>query len=87
MVKTDDVLFALAAFPLNAHQFFRIDVVAVLRRINAGIPSAGERRYHARAVVVEAPQQYAAALVRIGFLAVLAKRVVMGLADAKQGIL
>src|SRR5947207_9961079 len=83
MVEADNILFALAGFTLDVHQFFRIDVVAVLRRVGAGVTGTGKRSDHASAVLLEPPEQHAAALVRIGLFTVLAKSVVMGLAKVK----
>src|SRR5262245_19319037 len=85
MVEADDVLFALAAFALDANQLLGIDVVAVLRRVAARVAGAGERGHNAGAVVVHAAEQNAAALVRISLLAVLAEGVVVRLAKAKHG--
>ena len=43
MIEADNLFIALAAFALNANQFFRIDAVTVLRRISAGISGARDR--------------------------------------------
>jgi len=80
MVEADDVLFALAGFTLNMHQLFGMDVVAVLRRISARVAGAHERSDHTSAVVFKAAEQHAAALVRIGLLAMLAESVIVRLA-------
>ncbi len=84
VIKADDVFFSLAAFALNAHEFLGVDVVAVLRRIRAGIAGAGNRGYNARAVVVKVPEQHAATLVRVRLLAVRADGIVVGLAKSEQ---
>src|SRR5262249_3611418 len=86
MVEADDVFFALAGFALDAHQFFGVDVVAVLRRVGSRVARAGDGSNNSRAIIFEAPEEHAAALVRIGLLAMLAKRVVMGLAKAKHSV-
>ncbi len=72
VVEANDVLFTLAAFPLDSDQFFGIDVVAVLRRIGTRVARACEGSYYARAIAIHSTEQDAAALVRIGFLAMLA---------------
>src|SRR6185312_3614001 len=84
MIEADDILAALAALALNAHQLFGIDVVTVLRRIGAGVSGARHRSDYPCAVIIHAAEQHTAALVRIRLLAVMAKRVVMGLAEAKH---
>src|SRR5260370_14870674 len=84
MVETDDVLAALAAFALDADQFFGIDVVAVLRRVGARVASAGDRCDDAGAVVGHSSEQHSAAFVGIGFFAVLAEGGVVGLGDAEH---
>ena len=71
MVETDDVQVAFAGLALHAHQLARVDVVAVLRRIDAGI-AAADGRTHLASVVSYSSQQYSTALVGIGFLAVAA---------------
>ena len=43
VVEADDVFAALPAFALDADQFARIDVIAVLRRIGSSIAAAGDR--------------------------------------------
>src|SRR5579872_984882 len=72
MVESDDVFTAIAAFALDAHQFFRIDVIAVVRGIGTGVAATGGSHHDATAVVLEAPQQHAAAFVRISFFAMAA---------------
>src|SRR6266478_454700 len=81
VVEADDVLFALAAFALDAYQFLGIDVVAVLGRVSARVSGAGEGCHNASPIIVRAAEQHTTAFVGIGFLAVLAKGVVMGLSE------
>src|SRR5580692_8144637 len=73
VIEADDVLAALAAFALNADEFFRIDAVAVVWRIFAHVAAAGYVRDGLRTVVLKTAEQHATALVGIGFLAVLAQ--------------
>src|ERR1700686_1242632 len=73
MVEADDVFAALAAFALNAHQFPRINVVAVVGGVCAGIPAARGRSHDASAVVFYVTEQDAAAFVGIGLFAVTAE--------------
>ena len=60
-----------------AHEFSRIDVVAVVGGVGAGVAAAGGRGDDAGAVVLEAAEQNTAALVGVGLLAVLAEGVVV----------
>src|SRR5256886_16834389 len=84
MIEADDVLFALAAFALYAHQLLGIDVVAVLRRIRARISRARHRGHEPRAVIIHAAEQYSTALMRIRLFAMVAKRVVMRLTKRSE---
>ena len=77
MVEADDVFAAVAAFALDAHEFFGIDVVAVVGGVGAGVAGAGGGGDDAGAVVVDATEQDAAAFVGVGFFAVLAEGVVV----------
>ncbi len=70
MVEADDVFFAGASFALNVNQFFWINVVPVLRGVGAGIAASGHGRYSAN-FAIHLAEEHSAALVRIGFLAVL----------------
>ena len=73
VVEADDIFSAVAAFALDANQFARIDVVAVVRRVGPSV-AAARRRGHARGrVIFEAAEQHAAAFVWVGFFAVLAE--------------
>ena len=83
MVEADDVFAPLAAFALNANQFARIDMVAVLRRIRARVGAASDGNDSA-AVPIHFAKQYTATLVRIGLLAVLAKSFVIGAFDLQH---
>src|ERR1700687_589039 len=75
VIEADDIIAALAAFALDANEFPGIDLVAVVGRVIARVAAAGNARdglYNGTgAVVVEMPEQHAAALVGIGFLSVL----------------
>src|SRR6266576_1301469 len=84
MIKAEDVLTTLAAFALNTHQFFGIDVVTVLWRVGASVSGAGDRSDDPCAVVIHAAEQHPTALMRIRLLAMVAKRVVVGLAESKH---
>ena len=76
MIKADDVLSALAAFPLDANQFARIDVIAVLRRIRTRVAATSDRTLRSR-LAIHLAKQNSAAFVRIGLLAVPTKSVVI----------
>ena len=81
MIKADDVFSALASFALNANEVLRIDVIAIVRRIGARVAAARDARDCLRAIVVEVAEEDSATLVGIGFLPVLAKRVIVGLGN------
>ena len=81
MVEADDVFAALAAFALDADEFFRVDVVAVVGRIGAGVAGTSDGGDGADAVVVHATEEDAAALVGVGFFAVLAEGLVVAVGD------
>src|SRR5207302_9480135 len=70
MVEADDVFAALSALTLDADQLARVNVVAVLQGVGAGIAAAGGRGHNACTAVVHAAQQHATALMRVGFFAV-----------------
>jgi len=84
VIEADDVLAALAPFALNADEFLRIDVVAVVRRVVARVAAACDPRNRLRSIIVEAPKQHTATLVGIGLLAVLTNRKVVGLRELKH---
>src|SRR5271166_7192950 len=84
MVKANNVLAALAPFALDAHQFAGIDVVTVLRRIGPSVAAARRRGHSSRAIIVRLPEQYSAALVRIGLFAVTAKGFVILVCDLQH---
>src|SRR5580658_5640830 len=73
MIEANNILTALAPLALNAHEFTRIDVVPVLRRIGAGVAAACCRGHDSSAVIVHAAEQHAAALVWISLFPVAAK--------------
>jgi hypothetical protein len=77
VIEADDIFATLAALTLNAHQFARVNVVAILWRVRPGVTAARDRGHNARAVIVHAPQQHTAAFVRIGFFTVPAESLVM----------
>ena len=80
VVEADDVEVALAGLALHPHQFARIDVVAVLGRIDAGV-AAADGGPHLAGVASHNSQQYPTALVRVGLLAVAADLVEVGLVE------
>jgi hypothetical protein len=84
MIKADDVLSALPALALKANQLLGIDVVTVLRRVGTSVSGAGDRSDDTGAIVVHTAEQHPAALVRIRLLAVVAKRVIVGLAESQH---
>src|SRR5208282_853609 len=89
MVEADDFLAAVAAFKLNADEFFGIDAVAVVRRVGAGVAAAGDAGdglgSGMRSGVVEVAEQDAAAFVGIGFFSVSTKGGVGGLGNFQHG--
>lgn len=78
MVETDDVFSAVAAFALDADQFFRIDVVAVVSGIGAGVAATCSAGDGAGAVVFEAAEENSTAFVGIGLFAMAADSFVVG---------
>src|SRR5579872_526771 len=73
VVEAHNIFSPLPALALDAHQFTRIDVVAVVRRIRTCVAAARSRGYDARAIAVRVTEQYPTTLMRISFLAVAAK--------------
>src|ERR1700756_4285743 len=80
MVEAYNILAALAALPLDTDQLLRINVIAVVRRIGAGI-AAAYHRGDKPLVTIHAAQQHPAALVGIGLFAVPAKSSVLLFSD------
>ena len=78
MIEADDLFAALPAFALDLDQFLGIDVIAIVGRVEARVAAPRRARDSLRSIVIKSPQQYATALVRISFLAVLAKGGVVG---------
>jgi hypothetical protein len=76
VVKTDNLLAALPTFPLDADQVPRIDVVAIVRRVRPSVAGAGTRSHDAF-VAIHPAEQYTAAFVRIGLLAVPPESVIL----------
>ena len=76
VAEADNVFSALTSFPLDADELLRIDVIAIVRRVIARIASPGDASDGFGTVVRKVPQQHAAAFVRVGFFAVLTKRIV-----------
>jgi hypothetical protein len=72
MIEAYYIQTAFVALALYADEVPGIDVVAVLGTVFAGIANADDFG-HVAVVPLELSEEYAAALMRIGFLAVLAK--------------
>src|SRR5260221_893508 len=85
VVKTDDVESLLAALPPDANQLGRRNGVAGPRRVVAAIDGVDDDANLA-SIVVNVAEEYAAALVRIGFLAVLAQTLEIGLLYFQCGL-
>jgi len=79
VIEADDVFAALAAFALDADEFFGIDAVPIMRRIGASIAAAGDGQDGLCAIIVELAEKHATALVGISFFSMLAQREVGGL--------
>jgi hypothetical protein len=73
VIEADNIFSTLAALTLNADQFAGIDIVTVLRGIGTRIAATSGRRNDADAIILRTSEQYAAAFMRIGFLAVTAE--------------
>src|SRR5579872_3317313 len=80
VVEADNIFPTLASLPLDANQFARIDVVAVLRRVGTSVPAAHCQTYDAH-LPVDLPEQDAAAFMWIRFLAMLPNRLKVSLSD------
>src|SRR6266446_5654439 len=74
VVEADNVLSALASVTLDTDEFLGVDVVAIVRRIVASVAGARDAGYGFGTVVRKSAEQHAAALVWVGFFAVLAER-------------
>ena len=72
VIEANDVLSAVAAFALDANQFLRVDIVAVVSGIGASVAATGRIGDNARAVVFETAEQNSTAFVRIRLFAMLA---------------
>src|SRR4051812_13573384 len=57
MVEADNVFSAFAAFTLDADQFARVDAVAVVGGVGAGVAAGGGRGHDFCAVVIEAAKE------------------------------
>lgn len=77
VVEANDVFSAFPAFALDAYQFSRVDVVAIMGGIGASVATPSRRGDDSSSIVFKPTQQNAAAFVRIGFFPVLANRVVI----------
>jgi hypothetical protein len=77
VIEADNFLSALAALALDPDQFFRVDVIPIVRGIIARVSTAGNSRHSFRAIVSKATEQHSATFVGISFLAVLTKRLVI----------
>ena len=80
VVEADNVLASFAAFPLDADELAGGDVVAIVRRILAGV-LAGHDGGDAADVAIKPPEQHAATFLRIGLLRVAADFRSTGLVD------
>src|SRR2546425_2306864 len=76
VVEADYILSALASVTLNTDEFLGVDVVAIVRRIVASVAGARDAGYGFGTVVRKLAEQHTAAFVRVGFFAVLTKRIV-----------
>src|ERR1700692_185128 len=85
VVEANNILATLAAFALDAYQLARINVVAVLWRIGAGVAAARRRGHDADAAVIHVAEQHTATLVRISFFAVAAEGFVVVACDFQHG--
>ena len=70
MIETNDILASITTLTLDADEFLRINVVAVVSRVRTCIAAACGRGHDPRAVIVEPAQQNATAFVRIRLFAV-----------------
>src|SRR5690242_19723030 len=81
VIEADDIFSALAPLTLDAHQFFWIDVVAVVRGVSASIATTGSAGHCSAAIVCKLPEQHTAAFVRISLLAMFANSIVIRLVE------
>jgi hypothetical protein len=76
VVEADNVFSALASFTLDTDEFLGVDVVAIVRRIVASVAGARDAGYGFGTIVRKLAEEHTAAFVRVGFFAVLTKRIV-----------
>src|SRR5882724_6497564 len=84
VIETDDVLAVLAAVALDANQFLRIDVVAVVSGIGSRVAGPRHRSHATGAVLAHLSKQHAAALVGIRFFTVLSESFVFFATDIQH---
>ena len=75
VIETDIVFVPLAAFTLNPYEFLGVDVVPVMSGVGARVAATSSRGHNAGAIVLDAAEQDAAALVGMGFFAMPAEGV------------
>ena len=56
MVEAHDLQSRVPSLTLNAHQFLRSNVIAIVRRVGTGV-AATDRFGHGAAIVIESPEQ------------------------------
>jgi hypothetical protein len=67
VIEADDVFSTLPAFTLDADQFARVDVIAIVGGIDACVAATGGTGYASTAIFIETAEKDSAALVGIGF--------------------
>jgi hypothetical protein len=83
MIEAENIFLALATFALNTHQFPRIDVVTVVRRICACVGAWSGGGHHS-IIPIHGSQQNSATLVGISLFTMPADLVVDGLCELDQ---
>ena len=83
VVEADNIFVACAAFPLDADELLRIDVVAILRGVGARVAAAGSGGDGAY-VAVHLAEKNTTAFMRVGFLAVAANFSVILASNSKH---
>ncbi len=86
VVEPDDVQLRLARLALNAEQLARIDVIAVVGRVCAGVAAEHDGADILNSFAVDYAQQHAAALVRISLFAMTAKLIELRFADLQHSV-
>jgi len=73
MVEAYDILPLRPCFPLDTHEFARIDCISVMQGVRTLVSTEHDGLDMLHAIVPELSQQYAAAFVWVTFLAMAAK--------------